>query len=636
MSNHGVGRRRGDGDGGDDGGELATGRATRVAARYGSGALSGAMQKTAGDGVAAAPTIDDVATAAVDGKDGGRAIDAGVTDRVGAHLGHDFSSVRVHDDPLAREATQAMGARAFAYGGDVFLGPGESDGDLGLMAHELTHVAQQGAAATRLPQRQVQVGASDSPAERQADAVSAEVTGGAHSGPLLVDEPPVQPGQMLKAQFVEQLRAAVTGAANQELGPVWSAMGCPIIESYFTRYSGQPAAAGEALLRRYGAGGARTAQDMIPLVVERVRTGVRAWRETGQTPDLPDGVAAAGVPPAGGPAAATMGAAQPMDAGTAGRMVDAMGGEVAGAQIHTGPEAARLAADHDALAVTVGPHVAFAAGAYQPGTLEGDALLAHELGHVAQQHGAEAPEGGALGDAGAALEDDADEAAVGAIARLWGGAKKVARKAGDTVKSGVTLARCNRNERPSPTGVHYERGAHPGSNPSPETWGFPGVTQDESADHDEVLADATAMNGGGVFVFYGHGNPRAVQSDDNRAVTAAELGTALGRDGNPPTVVVLGACSTSGMMSNAIGAGVGVVIGFDDNVNSVFLAGTLDKFMTDLNGGMTFSAAMVRANDQLARAPGMSMGQMVIQYSAGWNGGMTLEEARARGRAQAP
>jgi len=43
-----------------------------------------------------------------------------------------------------------MGARAFAHGGDVFLCPGESSGDLGLMAHELPHVAQQGVAGCLL------------------------------------------------------------------------------------------------------------------------------------------------------------------------------------------------------------------------------------------------------------------------------------------------------------------------------------------------------------------------------------------------------------------------------------------------------------------------------------------------------
>jgi Domain of unknown function (DUF4157) len=429
MSEERLGRRWGHGDGQDGEAAPAPGRATRVARRHGGNGGGGD-----------APTIHDVATVAVEQKTAGRAVDGDVAGKVGSHLGHDFSSVRVHDDPLAREATAAMGARAFAYGGDVFLGPGESDGDLGLMAHELTHVAQQGAAAQTVPQRQVTVGASDSPAEHQADAVAAAVTGGARPQALLVDDGAVQPGQMLKSAFLDQLRGAITAAADQELGPVFSAVGCPYIDQYFARYSGQPAAAGEALLRRYapGAGGVTSAAAMIPIVVARVREGIRAWKETGAAPDVPGGAAV----PAGGPMAAAMGAAQPMDAGTASRMTDELGDDVAGAQIHLGPEAQAFAARHDALAVTVGPHVAFAPGAYQPGTIAGDALLAHELGHVAQQKGAAMPSADAIPDAGAALEADADRSAAGALARLYGGARSAARKAGEYMKSGVSMARC--------------------------------------------------------------------------------------------------------------------------------------------------------------------------------------------------
>ena len=91
------------------------------------------------------PSQADVATVAVENKDSGRAIPPRVRRKVESRLGADLSTVRVHDDPLAQGATAAMGARAFAYGNDVFLGPGEKDTDLRLMAHELTHVVQQGA-----------------------------------------------------------------------------------------------------------------------------------------------------------------------------------------------------------------------------------------------------------------------------------------------------------------------------------------------------------------------------------------------------------------------------------------------------------------------------------------------------------
>jgi hypothetical protein len=92
--------------------------------------------------------------------------------------------------------------------------------------------------------------------------------------------------------------------------------------------------------------------------------------------------------------------------------------------------------------------VAFGAGEYQPGTLIGDALLAHELAHVAQQGqsaGVSGPQhkgGGAYN----ALEEDADVAAVGAVASLWGGAQgrlsDIGQQAMPRLRSGLRLQRC--------------------------------------------------------------------------------------------------------------------------------------------------------------------------------------------------
>ena len=54
-------------------------------------------------------------------------------------------------------------------------------------------------------------------------------------------------------------------------------------------------------------------------------------------------------------------------------------------RIHADGAAARAAADVDALAYTIGPHVGFAAGRYAPRPPLGRFLLAHELTHVVQQ-----------------------------------------------------------------------------------------------------------------------------------------------------------------------------------------------------------------------------------------------------------
>lgn len=65
-------------------------------------------------------------------------------------FGADFSGVRVHSDARAADLNQRIQAKAFTTGSDVFFSPGQyqpgSRGGQELLAHELTHVVQQGAA----------------------------------------------------------------------------------------------------------------------------------------------------------------------------------------------------------------------------------------------------------------------------------------------------------------------------------------------------------------------------------------------------------------------------------------------------------------------------------------------------------
>lgn len=58
-------------------------------------------------------------------------------------FGADFGGVRVHTGPGAERAAARLHARAFTYGRHIWLGRGETESDRRLMAHELTHVAQQ-------------------------------------------------------------------------------------------------------------------------------------------------------------------------------------------------------------------------------------------------------------------------------------------------------------------------------------------------------------------------------------------------------------------------------------------------------------------------------------------------------------
>jgi hypothetical protein len=146
---------------------------------------------------------------------------------------------------------------------------------------------------------------------------------------------------------------------------------------------------------------------------------------------------------------AELGAGQPLDGATASRMSEALGVDVSRARIHGGPKAAQKAREAGALAFAVGSNVVLGADAPQAGTLEGDALLAHELAHVAQQSGAAADprmRKRPIGGESEAAEADADRAAAGALAHLYGG-PAIAQQRGDAMRTGLQLQRCPPNRR---------------------------------------------------------------------------------------------------------------------------------------------------------------------------------------------
>ena len=66
-------------------------------------------------------------------------------------MGTDFSDVRVHEDDAAHEAAASINAKAFTHKNDIWLGAGQSQSDLHLMAHETTHVVQQGGGLRAAP-----------------------------------------------------------------------------------------------------------------------------------------------------------------------------------------------------------------------------------------------------------------------------------------------------------------------------------------------------------------------------------------------------------------------------------------------------------------------------------------------------
>jgi Domain of unknown function (DUF4157) len=79
----------------------------------------------------------------------GRPLDGSTRSFMEQRFGHDFSGVRIHTDERAAESAQSVNALAYTVGHDIVFGAGQYAPTLPagqkLLAHELTHVVQQGA-----------------------------------------------------------------------------------------------------------------------------------------------------------------------------------------------------------------------------------------------------------------------------------------------------------------------------------------------------------------------------------------------------------------------------------------------------------------------------------------------------------
>lgn len=81
----------------------------------------------------------------------------------------------------------------------------------------------------------------------------------------------------------------------------------------------------------------------------------------------------------------SQGGGQPLDAATRAFFEPRFGHDFSGVRVHTGAAAAESAQSINALAYTLGGHVVFAPGRYNPHSVDGRTLLAHELTHTIQQ-----------------------------------------------------------------------------------------------------------------------------------------------------------------------------------------------------------------------------------------------------------
>ncbi len=101
----------------------------------------------------------------------GRPVEPIVRTELETRFRYDFSQVRVHTDALAATSAQAVDALAYTVGKDIVFGAGRyephSPQGRRLLAHELTHVMQQGPLASR--PSALRLGAVNDPLEQLAD-----------------------------------------------------------------------------------------------------------------------------------------------------------------------------------------------------------------------------------------------------------------------------------------------------------------------------------------------------------------------------------------------------------------------------------------------------------------------------------
>jgi len=328
---------------------------------------------------------------------------------------------------------------------------------------------------------------------------------GEHPRTLIVEDDAVSvgPGQMRKREFVALLQTTTCATADAVLESVGhTTRGCPYIKKWLAHYQGQDAAHLTRAMRKYApeTGRARSAHEAIALVNQRVERAARTWAKTGKVTDLPEGIQeetaggggflgavmgfahsgfgsallgfvgggkkdtgtsggkvqrkSQGGASAGEPDAAAvheqLGSGHALDGRVQRQMSSAFGYDFSGVRVHTDATAGELSGRLNARAFTIGRDVAFAAGEYQPGTLIGDALIAHELAHVVQQGAARgaAPQSKGRETDASTLEVDADQAAVGIVSQLWGGERQ--QQAAPRQRSGLRLSRCSKSV-PKPT-----------------------------------------------------------------------------------------------------------------------------------------------------------------------------------------
>jgi hypothetical protein len=418
-------------------------------------------------------------------------------------IGADFSNVNIHTGSSAVEMSKDLHAQAFTHGSDIYFNSGKFDTNSTsgqhLLAHELTHTVQQGAAVQKkeVPDVQKQGTANNTP------------TTPATARYIVEDNVVPSAEQLTKTAFLNRLNrevCTVTDAAF--VGTPFTTESCPYITRAFARLRTQTPVQIETTLLRYDARlqNAINLRQFFEILTNRVSTAVTTWLQTGDLSGVPEEIVsqipasvrtaisamstarsvvntinsgistiASGVSsvlssigsiffksktgdskPTQSPQniLQTLGEGSAMESGTRSKMEGAFGTSFSDVKVHTDTTSASISGDMNARAFTIGNHVAFGSSEYKPGSLAGDALLAHELAHVQQQKGNTAnsimEKSNNADDS--LLEEQADNQAVNTVAQIWSKSNnqqiEIPKGKIPEIKTGLKLQRCGRDPGP--------------------------------------------------------------------------------------------------------------------------------------------------------------------------------------------
>ena len=138
---------------------------------------------------------------------GGQTLDTTIQQKMGEAMGSDFSGVRVHTGSESHQLNEQLGAKAFTTGTDVFFREGAYNPQSGsgqeLIAHELTHVVQQGSGA--VPSNgKMAVNAPGDQFEQEADSVAKSVTNSAGAPAVQRQEGPMPEEEEVQAKHIQR------------------------------------------------------------------------------------------------------------------------------------------------------------------------------------------------------------------------------------------------------------------------------------------------------------------------------------------------------------------------------------------------------------------------------------------------